>query len=270
VQRERSPAEVYEEFFVPGLFLPCVDELLDLVPPLTGERVLDVGCGSGIVARTTAPRVGPSGSVAAVDIRPGMLAVAAALPAPEGAAVQWLEGDALALDLPDASFDLVLCQQGLQYFPEQDTALREMRRVLVPGGRVGLAVWQGLERHDFLRALTESEGARHLAGLGVGYDDVAAPFLMGDPEWLRGVVAQAGFDDVHVETRTFTARFPAQAFVENLEFAYSAVIPAFAEDPAAFDGFVEAVAADTAELVAEHTMEGMVSFPMYVNLASAV
>jgi SAM-dependent methyltransferase len=269
VQRTKTPAEVYEEFFVPGFFAPCAAELLDLLAARTGERVLDVGCGSGIVARTVAPLVGASGGVAAVDIRPGMIAVAASLPAPDGAAIEWREGDALALDYAPASFDLVLCQQGLQYFPDPTKALGEMRRVLRAGGRVGIAVWQGLDRHDFLRALTESE-ARHLSVVGLTYEDVAAPFLLGDPGWLRDALADAGFEDVRVEQRSFDAGFPTpQTFVENLEFAYSAVIPEFSEDPAAFAAFVKAVETDLADVLASYVDDDEVVFPMHVNLGTA-
>ena len=269
MQRTKTPAEVYEEFFVPGLFTPCAAELLELAAPRTGERVLDVGCGTGIVARTVAPLVGASGSVAAVDIRPGMIAAASSLPAPKGAAIEWREGDALALEYPPESFDLALCQQGLQYFPDPTKAMREMRRVLRPEGRVGIAVWQGLERHDFLRALTESE-VKHLSTLGVTYEDAAAPFLLGDAEWLLDATVNAGFEDVRVEQRSFDGRFrDAETFVENFEFAYSAVIPEFSEDPAAFATFVNGVRADIADVVAEHTDNNEVVFPMHVNLATA-
>lgn len=269
LRRMKTPAEVYEEFFVPGLFGRCTSELLDLVPPRAGERVLDLGCGSGIVARTVAPLVGSSGTVAAVDIRPGMLAVAAAQPDPGGALIDWHEGDALALDFDDASFDLVLCQQGLQYFPSQSKALDEMRRVVTPGGRVGLAVWQGLDRHDLFRALTEAE-VRHLSVVGVTYEDAAAPFLRGDPDWLREAVADAGLGDVQVEERSFEARFPSpETFVANLEFAYSAVIPEFSEDPEAFDSFVASVASEVEDLVARHTEGDEVVIPMHVNVAVA-
>jgi SAM-dependent methyltransferase len=262
-----TPAQAYETFFVPAMFAPCARELLTLLPPQHGERVLDVACGTGVVARTVAPLVGAGGSVTALDLRPGMLAVAAALPPPEGAEVEWVEGDAQALDFPDGSFDLVLCQQGIQFFPDRKAALREMRRVLRPGGRVGLAVWQGFERNEFFGAMTEVE-VRHLAQVGMTYEDLAQPFLYGEPEWLRRLVADAGLADVHVETRVFEGRFPADGFVENVEFAYSAVIPEFAEDPAAFRAFVDAVDREMADLVARHCDGDEIAFPLHVNVAA--
>jgi SAM-dependent methyltransferase len=268
VEAARTPAQVYEEFFVPAMFAPCARELLDVVPPRPGERALDVACGSGVVARMVAERVGPDGRVVGVDLRPPMLAVAASLPAPPGAEIEWREGDALALDFADASFDLVLCQQGLQFFPDQEEAVGEMRRVVTPGGRVGLAVWQGFDRNDVLGALTEVE-ARHLSVLGVPYEELAGPFLFGDPHWLRDLAAGAGFSDVRVEERSFEARFPADGFIENVEFAYSAVVPQFSEDPAAFDEFVQVVEREVRDVLARHRDGDQIVFPLHVNLAAA-
>jgi ubiquinone/menaquinone biosynthesis C-methylase UbiE len=269
VEAERkTPAQVYEEFFVPALFGPCARELLDVAPPRVGDRVLDVACGTGVVARTVAPTVGAEGRVTGLDLRPGMLAVASSLPPPEGAPVEWTEGDAQALAFADGSFDLVLCQQGIQFFPDQAGAASEMRRVLVPGGRVGLAVWQGFDRNEFFGAMTEVE-VHHLADVGMSYEELAQPFLYGDPEWLREIAAGAGFDDVRVEPRSFEARFAAEGFVERLELAYSAVIPEFSEDPAAFRAFVEAVDRDMQDVFARHRDGSHIVFPLHLNVAVA-
>ena len=89
---------------------------------------MDVACGTGSVARHVAPLVGAEGKVVALDISPEMLAVARGLPAPAGATIEWREGNAIALTVPDDAFDLVLCQQGLQFFSDRAAAVREMRR----------------------------------------------------------------------------------------------------------------------------------------------
>jgi ubiquinone/menaquinone biosynthesis C-methylase UbiE len=266
-QASKTPAQVYEEFFVPGLFAPCAAELLDLVPARDGERVLDVACGTGVVARAAAAVAGPRGRVTGVDLRPGMVEVAASLPPPQGAPVEWREGDALELADADGSFDVAYCQQGLQFFPDQARALTEIRRVLAPGGRAGLAVWQGLDRNDFLRALTEAE-AQHLSTLGMSYEELAGPFLFGDPGWLHSMLADAGFANVGVEERTIEARFPATGFVENVEFAYSAVVPEFSEEPAAFAAFVEAVDRDLRDTLDRHREGDEIVFPARVNFAA--
>src|SRR5438552_1035927 len=140
-QKNPSPAEIFESYFVPAIFAPWARVLLEYAAPRPGDRVLDLACATGIVARQVAPVVGPSGRVVALDINPGMLAVGASLPAPEGAAIEWRQGDAVALDLPTGAFDLVLCQQGLQFFSDRAAAVREMKRVLADGGRVVLSLW---------------------------------------------------------------------------------------------------------------------------------
>ncbi len=114
-----NPAQAYESYFVPALFVPWTAVLLEHAAPRPGERVLDVACGTGVVARNAAPLVGSEGKVAALDISPAMLDVARSLPAPAGARIDWHEGSALALPFPSEAFDLVLCQQGLQFFPDR-------------------------------------------------------------------------------------------------------------------------------------------------------
>ena len=120
-----SPAEVYERYLGRAIADPFTRVLLDCAGPQPGERVLDLAAGTGSVARHVAPIVGTEGRVVAVDINAAMLAVGRALPAPAGPPVEWREGDAVDLDLPDQSFDLVLCQQGLQFFPDRAAAVRE-------------------------------------------------------------------------------------------------------------------------------------------------
>ena len=134
-------AHLYDRVAVRYVLGPWAPLLVDAVLLRPGECVLDVACGTGVVTRIAAQRVGPQGRVTGVDLNAGMISVARSLPAPDGAAIDWLEGSALALPLPDASVDAVLCQQGLQYFPDKALALREMRRVARSGGRLALSVW---------------------------------------------------------------------------------------------------------------------------------
>jgi ubiquinone/menaquinone biosynthesis C-methylase UbiE len=139
-----NAAELYEDILVPTVFRPWATYLLELADLRQGERVLDVACGTGIVARLAAGQVGMAGEVTGLDLNAGMLRVARSLPSPPGAPVTWVEGSALAMPLPDASFDVVLCQQGFQFFPDQAAGLQEPKRVLVPGGRVLLAAGVGM------------------------------------------------------------------------------------------------------------------------------
>ncbi|MCW5688466.1 MAG: methyltransferase domain-containing protein [Pseudolabrys sp.] len=254
---------------MPAIFEPLTRATLDLARPQPGERVLDLACGTGIVARRAAPLVGDGGSVVGLDLRPGMIAKARSLPAPEGAAIDWREGDATALPFAAGTFDLVLCQQGLQFFPDRTAAAAEMRRVLADGGRAVLAVWRGLEHLTLFRELTEAE-ARHLAKLGVSYEEIALPFLMGDEGEIRAALAAGGFTAITISEATITASFPsADRFVRDVETAYASVMPQFVDDPSAFEAFVAAVAADLAPALARYRDGDGVRFTLKAHMAVA-
>nr|HMQ56640.1 methyltransferase domain-containing protein [Anaerolineae bacterium] len=128
-QVSRNAAEVYEAFFVPALFQPWTSRVADAAKIQAGQRVLDVACGTGILARTIAERVGPTGSVVGLDINKGMLAVAQQ----QAPGIEWRHGLAEALPFDDDSFDAVVSQFALMFFENKDAALSEMVRVLRPG-----------------------------------------------------------------------------------------------------------------------------------------
>jgi len=220
-----AAAENYQRRYVPYSMDPLAVLLLDHAVVRPGERVVDVGCGTGAVARQAAPRVGREGEVVAVDINPAMLAVGRSLPAPEGAPIDWREGSAMALPLPDASFDLALCQHGLQYFPERAAALREMRRVLAPGGRAAICVWRSLEHNPLSRLLQESI-ARRLNSTPLALFPATA---LGDADALREMLVSAGFGDVSVVEQPLTVREPwDDALVTQTLKAAAAVLPMYA------------------------------------------
>ena len=186
-----NPAEIYE-YAVPPFFGPCAERLLDATGPRPGERVLDLGCGTGAVARKVAPLVGATGSVAGLDSSPDMLAVARAVGERDGLAVDWHEGRAEALPFPDGSFDLVLCQFALMFVADRNAAAAEMHRVLTPGGRVGIHVFQGIERHPFYGTLDRAIARR------LGTSGIADIFALGDGDALRALLMGAGFADVEI------------------------------------------------------------------------
>src|SRR5262245_42875121 len=127
-----NPAETYESFMVPTLFAPWAERLIQAANPQPGERVLDVGTGTGIVARRVAPRVAPNGTVVGLDLNPKMLAVARTARDGQGLGIEWREGAAEQIPFPAHSVDLVLCQFALMFFADRRAALREMHRVLAP------------------------------------------------------------------------------------------------------------------------------------------
>jgi ubiquinone/menaquinone biosynthesis C-methylase UbiE len=136
-----NPAEGYESYMVPTLFGPWATNLIEAADPQPGERVLDVGCGTGIVARQVASRLGAKGAITGLDLSSDMLTVAKAAAEREGAAIEWRKGSAEQLPFPETSFDLVLCQFALMFFADKAAALAEMRRVVTGGGRVLVSVW---------------------------------------------------------------------------------------------------------------------------------
>ena len=202
-QLSDEAAERYERCPARYILGPWAPLLVNAARPTAGERVLDVACGTGVVARIAAERVGPSGRVIGVDLNPGMIRVARSLPAPIGAPIEWLERSALDLRLEDASFDVVLCQQGLQFFPDKALALREMRRVLDHGGRLALSVWKGVGAYhhavgDALARFISAESAvRFCASRQVPTE-----------EDLQRLATQAGFADVEVRLHEINIYLP--------------------------------------------------------------
>ena len=266
--KKPTPPQVYEQVLVPAVLRSLSERVLDLAAPREGERVLDLACGTGLLARDVAPIVGSSGDVVGVDVLPGMLAVANSLPAPDGASIEWREGDATALDLPDASFDLVLCQQGLQFFPDREATAGEIRRVLAPGGRFVAAVWQGIEHQPFWRGFTGVE-ARNLAPMGLTPEDVTLPFSWGEPEALRTLLEGSGFDGVEVSTAMLMANFAAETFVDDLEYPYGALVPGFLEDPDAFESYVAAVKEQSVDVLEPYIRGDRLMFETPANLVIA-
>lgn len=199
-----SEAELYERYKVPRMFRPSAELLLGRVPPRSGQRVLDVACGTGIVARLAAERAGPAGKVAGLDLNAGMIAMARANTPKDTAPVEWKQGDAQALPFGDGAFDRVYCQQGLQFFPDKPRALREMRRVLSSGGMAAISTWRPADPGSLYNLA--------LAEVLEKYADATAarlslvPFTLGDPSTLRRLAGDAGFEAVEVDTAVFVRR----------------------------------------------------------------
>ncbi|MCL5994980.1 MAG: methyltransferase domain-containing protein [Chloroflexi bacterium] len=201
-QVNRSAAEVYEEFFLPALFQQWASQVADAAGIQPGQRVLDVACGTGVLARAVADRVGPSGAVIGVDLNDGMLAVAQR----QAQHIEWRQGRAEALPLDNGQFDAVVSQFGLMFFEDRRAALQEMMRVLRPGGRMAVAVWDSLERTPGYAAMTDL--LRQLFGEQIAVA-LHAPFVLGDTQALRDLFAGAGIPNAQITTRDGTARFPS-------------------------------------------------------------
>ncbi len=202
-QLTMKAAELYERCPARYILGPWAPLLVETARLSSGERVLDVACGTGVVARAAAERVGPRGCVVGIDLNPGMIAVAQSLPAIDGAPVEYLERSALDLGLNDASFDVVLCQQGLQFFPDKAVALREMRRVLAANGRLALSVWNtvGLYNTAVSAALAQFMGRDIAVRFNASRNTPAS-------DELRQLITEAGFSDVEVSVARINVQLP--------------------------------------------------------------
>lgn len=196
-----NAAENYERYFVATIGTRMADLLLDATTIQPGDRVLDVACGTGIVARRAAERVGPTGTVAGVDINPGMLEVARTLAESAGTSIRWYESSAEGIPLPDESFDLVTCELGLMFVADKGAALREMRRVLAPGGRLAIGVPRP---NPFFRVLDDAL-AKHIdPGVGAFVETVFSV----NERLLEELLREARFTEVGVRVAQTTVPLP--------------------------------------------------------------
>lgn len=183
----------YQKFFVPSIGSPVAKDLLAVADLKPGESVLDVACGTGVVTRLAAEFVGSPGKVTGLDLNPGMLAVARST-TPSDRSIEWIEGNAEALPLADGAYDVVLCQMGLQFIPNKLAALREMHRVLAPGGRVHVNLPGPRPR---LFAIMADGIARHINQDGAAFVDLV--FSMHDAGELRDLFESSGFRNIEIE-----------------------------------------------------------------------
>jgi len=252
-----AAAEVYEDFFLPALFQQWAAPVAEAARLTPGQQVLDVACGTGVLAREVASRVGPGGTVIGLDRNDGMLSVAR----DRRPDLEWHEGMAESLPFPDQSFDAVVSQFGLMFFDDRTAALREMWRVLRPGGRLVVAVWNALEEVpgyavlvDLLEELFGAQAANEMRG----------PFVLGDRKALVDLFADAGISDVTVDTTASDARYAsieAWMHTDVKGWTLGEVI-----DDAGYERLLSAAADRLARFVSD---DGSVAFPHPAHIVTA-
>jgi ubiquinone/menaquinone biosynthesis C-methylase UbiE len=265
-QLDGSAPELYQKYLVPAITTKWAEDLVGRAQPQAGEAVLDIACGTGVVARLAGKRMA-QGHVTGLDLNKGMLAVARTLPS-EGVPIDWIEGSALDLPFPAGKFDLVLCQLGLQFFPDQGRALREMRRVLSPSGRIALSVYSPIERtpgaNAFVLALDRVLGP-NASRIKRGEHSFSAP------DELQALLLEAGFAEVEVQTVVQKIVFPS--VLDYVRFQLLATpMAALLNDRAEADRqtAIKTIAAETASFSDSAMLEGgAFSFPQEAYVSTA-
>lgn len=207
-QLNATAADFYEEYFVPSLFGQRTGELLEVAQISAGSSVLDVGCGTGILARAAREHLDGSGTVIGIDRNDGMIATARRV-APQ---IEWHIGQAESLPFDNAAFDHVISQFALMFFESRAGALAEMWRVTKPGGRLTVAVWDSIENTPGYAAMTKLDA--RLFGDEIA-QELLTPYSMGDKTELMALFAEAGVADARVSTHPGMARFDSiEAWVD--------------------------------------------------------
>jgi SAM-dependent methyltransferase len=256
-QVSTEAAEVYESCFVPAIFGAWVGPVADAAAIGPGDRVLDVGCGTGVLAREALRRVGREGHVVGLDLNEGMLAVAARTEP----GVEWRHGDAAALPFEDTSFDVVVSQFAIMYFPERVNSLHEMWRTLAPEGRLAIAAWAPLGHargYEILVDVAAQQCGRQAA------DVLAAPFVLGDRAKLARLFADSGISGARVTLHEGSIRFPSVEEFIRIEVKGSPLAEMVSDEA------MEALAAESESALAEFVVpSGELVMPMDAHIVTA-
>jgi ubiquinone/menaquinone biosynthesis C-methylase UbiE len=253
--------EIYERVLVGPLFRPFAEQLIARVALTRGDSVIDVACGTGIVARVARERLGPGASIVGVDMAPAMLAVAQTV----DSTIEWRRGNAIALPVSaDERYTVLTCHQGLQFMPDKPAAIREMRRVLAPGGRVAIATWCSLPDLPGMTALN-AVAERHVGRI------VDSRHSFGDAGTLKTLLAEGGFDDVGVQTVEHDVEFTDGPLFARLNamavIGMSDTGKAMSE--AERGELAGRIAAESQHEIASATKSGKFMLPLSTNIATA-
>jgi ubiquinone/menaquinone biosynthesis C-methylase UbiE len=253
--------EMYERWLVSSLFRPWAELTLDEVKLSAGDRVLDIACGTGVVARAARQRLGDAIQAVGIDLSSDMLAVARAV-AP---GIDWREGNAGALPLRDGErFDVVVCQQGLQFFPDKPVAAAQMRRALTSGGRLAVTTWRSDEEIPFFRQLRQM-AERHLGTI------VDQRHSFGDAASVEALLRAAGFDEVQSRMVSRTIRFERDT--PFLRLNTMALVGMSAAGKTMSDeerkSIVEVIVRESAPVLQRFTDASVIAFQLSTNLATA-
>ena len=252
-QVSADAAKEYEAVYLPSLFQEWCPLALRAANIKAGVSVVDIACGTGVLALAAADRVGPDGKVVGVDINQGMLSIARS----KSSCIEWLEAPAENLPFSDNHFDNVVSQFGLMYFEEPEVALKEMMRVLKPGGSMAVTVWNNLDNNPGLAA------EEHLWQRVFGEEIDETPFRLGDTEGLKSLFGASGMKNIEIKTHSGTARF------DSIESWIHTGAKGWTEDDALSDDELELLLKTAErELTEFETAHGTVTFPTSAHIVT--
>ncbi|MEX2425805.1 MAG: class I SAM-dependent methyltransferase [Thermomicrobiaceae bacterium] len=260
-----NPAEMYERVLVSQLFRPLSREVLNVAPPRTGDRILDLACGTGIVLREAAALNGSIERLVGIDLNPHMVAVARTIDDETGLSIDYHEAPADVLPFADSEFTRVYCQQGLQFFPDRVAAIAETHRVLEAGGQAVMIVWRSLEEHPYLNQLNE------IAYKHTGFHMLADPFSFGDEQTLRSLFENDNYRDVQIEqVNVETVSDDPKTELGMMLMGATAAIPSMQDlNQEQRAELVETVVSNAEPIINQFSVNGVVTTEWHANVAIA-
>jgi SAM-dependent methyltransferase len=247
-------ARIYEEFYLPALFEEWPPLVTKAAQIRKGDRVIDVACGTGALAIAVAEYVGPEGAVVGIDVNDGMLDIARL----KSSSVEWLNAPAEALPFNDEQFHCVVSQFGLMYFENQESAVREMLRVLKRNGSLAVVVWDQLDKNPGLAA------EEHLWQKVLGTEVDETPYRLGDKGILENLFKSSGVHDIQITTHEGTARFDSiESWIHTGAKGWTA------DDALSDDQLTHLLRTAEDELVGFRTAQGTVAFPTSAHVVTA-
>ncbi len=254
-QVSEDAAKIYEEVYLPAMFNEWCPLVVEAANIQKGHRVIDVACGTGALAITVSDHIGPEGTTTGIDINEGMLIIARS----KSSSVEWLNAPAEALPFEDDTFNCAVSQFGLMYFENQEIAIREMMRVLHPGGSLAVVVWDELEHNPGFAA--ENMLWQQVFGEEEGDE---SPNKLGDKIVLENLFKRSGVANVQITTHQRTARF------ESIESWIHTGAKGWTDDDAMSDDQLKLLLKTAEEeLTSFRTAEGTVTFPTSAHIVTA-
>lgn len=253
-QISEDAAKIYEEVYLPALFQEWCPLVLEAAKVKSGHHIIDVACGTGALTIAVSEHIGSEGTVVGIDINEGMLRIARS----KSSTVEWFNAPAEALPFDDGHFDCVVSQFGLMYFENQESAIREMMRVLRQGGLLTMAVWDKLDNNPGLAA--EENLWQQVFG-----DEVdETPYRLGDKATLENLFKSSGVTDIQITTHEGTALF------DSIESWVHTGAKGWTEDDTLSDDQLKLLLKTAKEELASYkTAKGTVAFPTSAHIVTA-